>query len=147
LCSICENMHVNVAFSTYLITPKMLAPCGLNFHFYIFFHGPCVEKIVNINTKTKKKLKNFLSTCTPIKHHNNTLSMENLNPKCDKTNIRNAKFSNFTMKMRPKLKKIPCKLYPFNIDVYFQHQNTSCTLLHCLHYPSLKNLDFLKQYN
>jgi hypothetical protein len=55
--------------------------------------------------------------------------MENLNPKCDKTNTRNAKFSNFIMKIRPKLKKIPCKLYPFNIDVYFQHQNTSCTLL------------------
>jgi len=40
-CSVCENMHVNVAFSTLLITPKMLAPCGLNLHFYIFFHGPC----------------------------------------------------------------------------------------------------------
>ncbi len=25
-----------------------------------------------------------LFTCTPIKHHNNTPFMENLNPKCDK---------------------------------------------------------------
>jgi hypothetical protein len=33
----------------------MLAPCGLNLHFYIFFHGPCAKKFININTKTKKK--------------------------------------------------------------------------------------------
>ncbi len=26
----------------------------------------------------------FLSTCTPIKHHNKTPFMENLNSKCDK---------------------------------------------------------------
>jgi hypothetical protein len=34
-----------------------------------------------------------------------------------KTNIRIAKFSNFKMKMKLKLKIFPCKLYTFNIDV------------------------------
>jgi hypothetical protein len=33
------------------------------------------------------------------------------------------------MKMRLKIKIFLCKLYPFNIDVYFKHHNTSCTLL------------------
>jgi len=56
--------------------------------------------------------------------------MENLNPKCNKKKEkRNAKFSNFKMKMRPKIKIFPCKLYPFNIDVYFKHSNKSCRLL------------------
>jgi len=36
-CNICDYMHVNVAFFTYLITPKMLAFYGFNFYFYIFF--------------------------------------------------------------------------------------------------------------
>jgi hypothetical protein len=47
--------------------------------------------------------------------------MENLTQNATKTNIKNAKFSNFKMKMRPKIKIFPCKLYPFNIDVYFKH--------------------------
>ncbi len=46
-----------------------------------------------------------------------------------KTNIRNTKFSNFKMKMRPKIKIFLCKFNPFNIDIYFKHWNTSCTLL------------------
>ncbi len=33
------------------------------------------------------------------------------------------------IKMRPKTKIFPCKLYPFNIDIYFKHQNNSCTML------------------
>ncbi len=49
-------MHVNFAFSTQLITPQMLAPCGLNLHFDIFFHGPCAKKFININNKTKTNL-------------------------------------------------------------------------------------------
>jgi hypothetical protein len=36
--------------------------------------------------------------------------MENLNPKCDKIKIKNAKFSNFKMKMEPKIKISPCKI-------------------------------------
>ncbi len=31
--------------------------------------------------------------------------------------------------MKLKIKIFPCKLYAFNIDVCFKHQNTSCTLL------------------
>ncbi len=31
--------------------------------------------------------------------------------------------------MRPKIKIFPCKLYPFNSNVCFKYQNTSCTLL------------------
>ncbi len=69
----------------------------------------------------------FLSSCTPIKHPN-TPFMKKLNPKFDpKKKI--AKFSNFKMKMRLKIKIFPCKLYPFNIDVCFKHQNISCILL------------------
>ncbi len=98
----------------------MLAPCGLNFHFYIFFHGPCAKKIININIKTKKNRTIILSTCTPIKHHNNTPFMENLNPKCNNFFL-NAKFSNFKNENETKNKIFPCKLYPFNIDVYFKH--------------------------
>jgi hypothetical protein len=45
-----------------------------------------------------------------------------------KTNIRVAKFLNLKMKTRF-FKKLPSKLYPFNIYVYFKHQNNSCTLL------------------
>jgi len=67
-----------------VITPKMLALGGFNLHFYIFFHGPCAKKFVNINTKTIFFGMIVLSTHTPIKHHNNTPFMENLNPKCDK---------------------------------------------------------------
>ncbi len=70
----------------------------------------------------------FLSSCTPIKHPNKTPFMkkltQNLTPK-----KKIAKFSNLKMKMRLKIKIFPCKLYPFNIDVCFKHQNISCILL------------------
>ncbi len=48
------------------------------------------NEIINIKSKTKKFLNNFLSTCTPIKHHNKTPFMENLNPKCDKNKYKNC---------------------------------------------------------
>jgi hypothetical protein len=53
-------MHVNVAYSTQLITLKMLAPCGLNLHFYIFCHGLCVKK----NHKYKYQDKKNLNDCS-----------------------------------------------------------------------------------
>ncbi len=68
--------------------------------------------------------------------------MENLNPKCDKTNIKFVKFSNFKMKMRLRIKIFPSKLYPFNIDVYFKHQNTSCTLLKIVYVIQVSKLGF-----
>ncbi len=86
------------------------------------------KKIININNKTQKNWTIFLSTRTPIKHHNKTPFMENLNPKCEFLK-KIAKFSNLKMKMRLKFKIFPCKLCPFNIDVDFKHWNTSCTLL------------------
>jgi intein-encoded DNA endonuclease-like protein len=71
-----------------------------------------------------------LSTCTPIKHHNNTPFMENLNPKCDKNKYKKYQILKlFQNENEIKNKIFTCKLYPFNIDVYFRHQNTSCTLL------------------
>ncbi len=61
---------------------------------------------------------------------------------------KNAKSSNFKMKIRPKIKIFTCKLYPFNIDVYFKYQNTTCTLLEIVYnIQVLKTWDFLKQYN
>jgi len=69
----------------------------------------------------------FLSTHTLIKQNNKISFMENLNPKCDKTNIKFVKFSNLKMKMRLRIKIFPSKLYPFNY--IFKHQNTSRTLL------------------
>jgi hypothetical protein len=38
----CDYMHVNVALSILLISPKMLTPCGLNLYFYIVFDEECV---------------------------------------------------------------------------------------------------------
>jgi hypothetical protein len=70
-----------------------------------------------------------LSTCTPIKHHNNTPFIENLNPKCDKNKHKKCQILKFQNENETKKKIFPCKLYPFNIDVCFKHQNTSCTLL------------------
>jgi hypothetical protein len=34
----------------------MLAPCGLNFHFYIFFHGPCAKQIHKYQHQDQKNL-------------------------------------------------------------------------------------------
>jgi hypothetical protein len=53
------------------------------------------KEIITIKNKTKKILNNFLSTSTPIKHHNKTPFMENLNPKCDKKNKKNCQILNF----------------------------------------------------
>ncbi len=71
----------------------------------------------------------FLSTCTSIKHHNKTPFMENLNPKCNKNKYKNCQILKLQKENETKTKIVPCKLYPFNIDVCFKHQNTSCTLL------------------
>jgi hypothetical protein len=48
------------------------------------------KEIITIKNKTKKKLNDFFSTHTPIKHHNKTPFMENLNPKCDKNKYKNC---------------------------------------------------------
>ncbi len=48
------------------------------------------------------------------------------------------------MKMRLKIKIFPPKLYAFNIDVCFNMMHIA---KNCLHYWSLRNLDFLKQYD
>jgi hypothetical protein len=68
--------------------------------------------------------------------------MENLNPKCDQTNIKFVKFSNLKMKMRLRIKIFPSKLYPFHIDVYFKHQNTLCTLLKIVYIIQVWKLGF-----
>jgi len=62
----------------------MLAPYGLNLHFYIFFTWTMCKKILYISIPRQKNLNDILSIRTPIKHHNNTPFMENLNPKCNK---------------------------------------------------------------
>ncbi len=46
-----------------------------------------------------------------------------------KTNIRVVKSLNLKNENETKIKIFPPKLYAFNIDVCFKHQNTSCTLL------------------
>jgi hypothetical protein len=126
----------------------MLAPCGLNLHFYSFFHGPCAKKIININTKTRKIWMIVLSTRTPIKHHNNTPSMENLNPKCDKNKYKKCQILKLQYENETKNKNLCMQIISIQYWCLFQ---TSKYLMHiaknCLHYPSLKNLDFLKQYN
>ncbi len=66
---------------------------------------------------------------TPIKHHNKTSFMENLNPKCDKNKYKNWQIFKLQNEMRLKIKIFSCKLYTFNIDVCFKHRNTSHT--HC----------------
>ncbi len=99
------------------------------FIFTFFFMDHVQISFVNINTKTKKIWMIVLSTHTSIKHHNNTPFMENLNPKCDKNKYKKCQILKLQMKMTPKIKIFPCKLYPINIDVYFKHRNTSCTLL------------------
>jgi hypothetical protein len=68
----------------------MLAPCGLNLYFYIFFMDHVVKKIININNRTKENLDNFLIHMYTIKHHNKTPFMKNLNSKCDKNKYKNC---------------------------------------------------------
>ncbi len=52
----------------------MAVPCDL----YIYNFMDHVQiKIIIINLKMKKNLNIFLFTCTPIKHNNKTLFMEN----------------------------------------------------------------------
>jgi hypothetical protein len=50
------------------------------------------KEIITIKPKTKENLNNFLSTRTPIKHHNKTPFMENLNPKWVKNKYKNCQF-------------------------------------------------------
>jgi hypothetical protein len=62
----------------------MLAPCGLNLQFYIFFSLTMCKKNHKYQYQDKKNLNDCSIHMTPIKHHNNTPLMESLNPKCDK---------------------------------------------------------------
>jgi hypothetical protein len=48
----------------------------------------------------------FLSTCTPIKHHNKTPFMENLNPKCDKNNYNTCQILKLQNENETKNKKL-----------------------------------------
>jgi hypothetical protein len=107
----------------------MLAPSGLNLHFYIFFMDHVQKQIININNKTKEIWTFFCFTHTPIKHHNKTPFMENSNPKCDKNKYKNCQIFKLQNENETKNKIFPCKLYLFNIDACFKHQNTSCTSL------------------
>ncbi len=126
---------------------KMLAPCGLKLHFYIFFMDHVQKKNHKYQSQDQKQIWTiFLSTHTPIKHCSKTPFMENLKPMWQKNNIRIAKFSNSQIKMKLKIKIFPCKLYAFNIDVCFKHQNTSCTLLkivYIIQYNYLNNFIFI----
>jgi hypothetical protein len=120
---------------------------------FVFLHcfswTMCKKNIININNKTKKNWTIFLFTHTPVKHHNKTLFMKNLNSKCDKNKYKSCQIFIFKkMQMRLRIKIFPSKLYPFMIDVCFKHWNTSCTLPKIVQIiQSLENLDFLKQYN
>jgi hypothetical protein len=55
--------------------------------------------------------------------------MENLNPKCNKNKYKKCQILKLQNENETKNKNLSFKLYPFNIDVYFKHQNTSCALL------------------
>jgi hypothetical protein len=55
--------------------------------------------------------------------------MENQNPKCNKNIYKKHQILKLQNENETKLKIFPSKLYPFNIDVYFKHYNTSCTML------------------
>jgi len=121
----------------------------LEFLILYFFHGPCVKKSWISITRQTKIWTIFLSTHTPIKHHNKTPFMNNLNPNCDKNIYKSCQILKLKKwKWDKYLKIFPSKLYPLNIDVCFKDPNTSCTLLiFFLHYSSLENFDFLKQYD
>jgi len=64
------------------------------------------KKIININTMTKKNWTIVLSTRTPIKHHNNTPFVENLNPKCDKNKYKKCQILKFQNKNETKDKNL-----------------------------------------
>ncbi len=119
------------------------------FAFLQFFHGPCARKNPKYQEKNKKIIwKIFLSTRTPIKHHNKTLFMENLNPKCDKKKYKNCQILKLQNENETNNKNLSMQI--ISIQYWFLYQ-ASKYLMHiaknCLHYPSLKNLNFLKQYN
>ncbi len=84
----------------------MLAPCGLNLHFYIFFHGPC-EKI---NCKYQYQNKIFLNDCSintyTHQHHNNTPFMGNLNPKCNKNKYKKCQILKLQIENETKNKNL-----------------------------------------
>jgi len=73
--------------------------------------------------------------------------MENLNPKCYKNIYKNWQILKFQNENETKKKSFLVN-YIHSILCFFQ---TSKYIMHIaknyLHYPSLKNLDFLKQYN
>jgi len=48
----------------------------------------------------------FLSTRTPIKQHNKTSFMENLNPKCDKNKYENCQILKFQNENETKKKNL-----------------------------------------
>jgi hypothetical protein len=53
-------MNVNVAFSTELIIPKNLTPCGLNLHFYTFYSsGGAEDKRSQGETQKTVKIDGF----------------------------------------------------------------------------------------
>ncbi len=54
----------------------------------------------------------------------------------------------YTSKMKMTLrKKKSSKLYPFNINVYLKHRNTSCTLLKLVYIIQLWKICILKQHD
>jgi hypothetical protein len=60
--------------------------------------------------------------------------MENLNPKCDKNKYKKCQILKLQNENEAKkIRILSCKLYSFNIDVYFKHQNISCALLKIVH--------------
>jgi hypothetical protein len=78
------------------MTPKMLAPYGLNLYFKIIFHGLCAKEIW-IFFNPHVHLSNTIT-----KH----LSWNTLSPKYDKRDIKVAKFSNLKIKNETKNKSL-----------------------------------------
>jgi hypothetical protein len=74
--------------------------------------------------------------------------MENLNLKCDKNKYKNFQILKLQIENETKNTNLSMKIVSFQYWCLFQ---TLKYLMHiaknCLHYPSLKNLDFFKQYN
>jgi hypothetical protein len=74
----------------------MLAPCVLNFHFYIFVHGSCAKQNHKYQYQDKKSLNDYcIHTYTHQTSQQHTFHGKPT-PKCNKTNIKNARFLNFT---------------------------------------------------